>query len=66
MLFDGVKRKMIGGKGKQMRISGEVYEMLEAFAKKAGKSVDQLATEFLEVDIKDMYERARKSGYFKV
>lgn len=47
--------------GKQIRISNEVYEMLEAFAKKAGKTPDQLANEFLEIDMKRDYERLRQN-----
>jgi len=51
---------------KKIWISSEVYGMLEAFAKKVNKSVDQLANELLEINIKDMYERARKTGYLTV
>lgn len=50
---------------KRIWISPEVYEMVESFAKRAGKSVDQLATELLTVDMKDVYQRAKKAGYFK-
>ncbi len=44
---------------KRIWVSSEVYGMLEAFAKKANKSVDQLANKLLEIDIKDLYIRAR-------
>jgi len=46
-------------------ISQKVYEMLEAYAEKTGKSPDQLATELLEIDLKSTYERDRKTGYLK-
>lgn len=46
-------------------ISQEVYEMLEAYAKITKKSPDQLATELLEIDLKSIFERDRKTGYLK-
>jgi len=52
-------------KHKQIWISQEVYEMLEAYTKITGKSLDQLATELLENDLKSIYERDRKTGYLK-
>jgi len=50
---------------KSVYISQKVYEMLEYFANNAGKSVDQLAVELLEIDLTDIYKRTKKIGPFK-